>query len=1611
MACNYYLEGNFIGDELQLADFLLSKYKYRSKFGDQVFQLSERALSNKNKIEGEISKKGEDANRRLHQYVHKHGVDYDDMGRSINLEAPAMGVNKFLSKYVHQDGPMKGHRIQPEFIQEEYWSRRFEKWKNKEFDDPKEIEMIQEIEGPEYFNDMAAKPAPTEDTMKKWRKMIQAKWDAQGKIGTALHAVSEWYFGKTDGKYNFEALDSNPNVIDDWYLNHFQKQKDDYGKITYGDFVNYDQFREMVNMLNKLRKQFTSEYGDELTFYPELVISTDLNQPYRFKNEKTGKDEECKELIGIIDLLVVDKQGRIHIFDYKTSPKEYRDYSDAKERGFTYQLAVYDRILQHYGIYTGDGSTSIIPIKLNGFRYDNPSDSFVFDNISYEITKDHESKVNVKDLPIKGDMHIINDLNEFMGSGVKLETYSDNLLEKVQKAIQQLCPTYQQQKNMDDQQITKMIEDAGGFTPNKDGALVFKFNYGFGEPIVVEADEPNQKAAMFQKVKNEIASWTQKKQSMVEGFKDDFETAVREGTAFEYRHAQLGKGNQNSEYLKEMITPYCDGNYEIVGDPSAMCLGILMLQNKLDKTITVLKLTGSMLDFQHEFRPGCTNMNGKWSADIDEDSKGNSLMLKSINANIEAIETMLALQYMDSNQSFDVREIKVINPRAQRGQPVSNRELLYTYKNLIEHEQILGTDENKFAGPEPKIRLLSDAERLKNDFMNILAKADSESGFGSNSTKFSEVIVPEMTKLNQLDWNNDVSKEELYDKLDDLRKKLEECYPAQTRVVSRKLSDLIKPENQLYNAIMSTMMELKGINVRQQIKDADNWLENLQIWKYGWQGLQLENPGNFKSPALNQLTKSVINVYQKVKDKVNKENVTVRHLVEDLKKENNFGWIRSNISGNQTDMYLKMTYVDSDGDFLFVNPDTLSGASKAFLEHALDVINHNRYPSQAQETLDNWKRTNDVRYYRVPLMKASTGSYMSTTNMLQATKERLTKWTPKQAMKDLEETYLGFFDETSSKSQDDKAAIYEMNNMFDAGESDRRERMLSTAEGANRFEHNIERILLSHCYAYELRNQMSKEMPIIKATALSLSMQGAGANTENGNFNHLIDFIENYTKGVIKNQPVGDEKLRPYKALAGKARKAASFLALAFSPIQFTYQGLEGIWKACSLIIRKPDGTNAFTVKHMWDAAITAYKDLAHYSEKPTLCQLINEIYGLNDMDANQFTERINSDHGIWTHFIDFAFRLASRPDFYNRSMIWGAQMRADGTWGAHEIVNGELVYHMEKDARYAALKTAPKGSPEYNAAYSRYLAALQQFKAEGVTNPDGSELKVGDDLPRAYTNQEAQAMKSIADGMYGYYNHETKSMLSTTFMGGLATQMKTYWSAKKNQYLAPGGVKLMGKWEDYKEDGKQLYYQTDERGEIDLSKPLVGEGEPGCSGVKVQKWKGQWQEGIILTYFRMFEKTWRDGSPRNAWNEMWNNPDANLRIAYRSNIKHLFVDLFFALLVGNLFAAALDPWDEEERKKFYADPSDIAQASRYTATKLVADSVSHSFMDFNFMDSIFSPTMDWQPFAFSSLGKLGTNAWEYVTTDKSFASTMANSSAFTRQVKPILKSLTYEEE
>jgi len=56
---------------------------------------------------------------------------------------------------------------------------------------------------------------------------------------------------------------------------------------------------------------------------------------------------------------------------------------------------------------------------------------------------------------------------------------------------------------------------------------------------------------------------------------------------------------------------------------------------------------------------------------------------------------------------------------------------------------------------------------------------------------------------------------------------------------------------------------------------------------------------------------------------------------------------------------------------------------------------------------------------------------------------------------------------------------------------------------------------------------------------------------------------------------------------------------------------------------------------------------------KPTKCSLLNEFYGMNDMDMNTYADKIKSDrYGIF-NFTNLAFHTVGRPDFYNRMTIF----------------------------------------------------------------------------------------------------------------------------------------------------------------------------------------------------------------------------------------------------------------------------------------------------------------------------------------------------------------------
>lgn len=1599
MACVYYYKNNLIGNEIQLNDFLIERKKLHSKYGDVVFQRSVKANEVVQTIDTTIIPESSLWKAKSDEMWANGGYLYDEDGDKVivyNREHPPfVGVNKYINHF----GAETNDRLVAEFIPEEYWPRMFKRWSEGNFSDENLVEIIQQVTG----EDPRQVPGPlTQDTLETWKKAVESKWKAQGRIGTAVHAVSEYYFSKTNGVYNYESIDAN---VDNAYASFPNEFKSD---------ISQEVFLKAITMCQKLRNELQQKYGAECVFYPEIAMTCKTNQ------EVLGSNR----VYGIVDLLVIDEKGIPHLIDYKTSTKTYNNFSDPKKLAYTYQLAMYERILANYGIRTDESTSTIVPIQIKGMKYDpnipddpnHPDDSkkWTYEAISYNMIE-NSPKVQQERIDKVKDDKVVSNINKFLPSTSKLSLKTEHLMENVTKALKVLFPKYQFNRGASDAEIIERLKEGGAFEINeKFGDYRYQFPHS-REPIVVSKDDPNPEATMLKKAKEEIESWTIKKQNLVGRVKTELKSAAAEGRSFKFKDTHQVEGDPL--WLEQTMAPYCNDDYEIVDCEGIESFGMLLLQHKHTKLVTVLKLTSShdvkgTFKFENSNRK---NLTGKYEEDVIEDSKANSRMLKAVQGNIELMEAMLVLQntVLTTDANLNIQEFKVINPYTQSSLPASNKEIMYSFNKLMHlaktHNEDINLDVSNFTGENPRIALVKPMELIRIQLKDVLRQHTD------HHKVLNDYVIKAITDFT--DATEIIDPDGLYRELYKLAQKWEseEGYKEATSTVRTSIKDTISPEYRLYADIMIAMADLKNLDVRQQIKDADKWLENINILRDGMEGLMIENPGNFKSQTLNQITTSISSVFQKVRDSVNRRNAKLRHLVQKLKEEKNYGYIRNNLTGNPTSLYQNMIE-ERNGDLVFVRPETLHGAEREFLEFVLEEVNRNRYPND-EANFDAWKQSGDLRYYRVPLMRASDASKMSTSGNLKALKDKCRSWTPKGAWQELKERAQGFLSEEEEEILYSKENLFKMTNVFDWGESDKRLDKIKDNGGVNAFEHNLEDLLLHHCFAYDLSKEMNKELPMIKASAISLAVQGATQNTQEsqGGFKNIQEFIEDYLKTRVKGQSMNDPKFRKLEGAVGKVRKVASFLSLAFSPLQFTYQTVESWWKAISLIIRKPDGTDAFTAKNMWNSFKSVYRQLTHFSDKPSQLQLLNETYGINDMDSQQFADRVSSNQGFLTNVEDWAFRMASRADFYSRMSIFEAQMRNDGSLEAHVEQDGILVYDYKKDKRYAAMFTSPKGSSEYNEAYARYLAAAKQFKEEGALNEDGTEFEIGDALPKAYTNKEASAMKAIADNIYGYYNNETKSALGFHLLGGLVTQMKNYWSAKKNQYLAPAGSKLMGDFVDYKErdtngEMRQMYYQKNEKGEIDIHAPLVFDDHPNSSQVKVQQWQGRWQEGIMATLWKLGSGT-VNGRFKEEWEELWNNPDENLRTAYRSNLKQLVVDLVTVAIIGNLASYVLGDWADDEEDEWRKDKGDTGKAMNFMMANFLYKTIDYSFRDFNMLSSILDPVVDWQPMAFSTLWNSGSRIWDSVVSEEGdFSKSVLQAFSAGRLVSPLYDSLTFEE-
>lgn len=1566
MACIYTLNKHTFQTEMELNDFLLENLEFLNKYGDIVFSRTSKANFACNILEerGKITQEYQDKIKKRSTYT--------ELDEEYEIVKPFIGVNNFLSGLRKADG----HLLFPEFRSESYWANKKERWSKGEFDSS-EIELL--------FGNEAPTPIIDNATFEDSRKMIEDKWKAQGKIGEVIHYVAKKFFTTSEKGEGFWTF------TDDFLLKVIQSSIDK-GHPDWKEFINDTTLPEALKYCRDLQSKIEVELGEgNLTYYPEYAVHATTSKM------EEGSDQQTK-VLGVIDLLVVDSKGNTHIFDYKTSPLPYSEFSAAKTLTFKYQLATYNRILKTYGINTANSGMYINPIQLLDFK-------MVNDKWTYSSIKPFEGFTSNLTETINNNDSLQDNLDEFLPAPTIRKSSTEKLLANTSKVMAQWFPTYSFGKKVTDDLIQTEIKEKVTYD---EASGKYKYTMNNGGSFSADSEED-----MYKKIKDYYDKQPEKRLKTTNTIKNNIIRAIRDNNPDEIKFENIKSTPEGGSplWFQEQIKPYINQNWEVLDCEPAESLGVLLLRNKLTNQIDILKISTANLLYQHQFVKGREGLTGAFESDLSQATKTNSLIARSITGNIELIEAMLVLNNMPElfEQNAKVGNMRVINPMGNTGVSLSNKELLYNFTELAKH---IPLEENNFAGKQ-RIRFATYADVVYNKFKEILVFGEEKQWSGRYEDWKIYANVNNAMDACVQDPAATIAE------LDRLRKSMEKS-PAFKSVLSKvqrgTYSIANNPEIQVYNYIMMAIAELKNMNFRQQLEDHDRWLDKVRLHQKGLSGSYVDNPGNLNSETLNLITKSVTIAYQNVRSGMEAPKNKFKKLLQDLKDEVGFTELTENTVGNQTSLYKKMIRNDG-GNLFFVDPNNphngLSTAEKAFLEGVLSEINERRFAGRTEGEKDELRADQNSQWYWMPLDRGDTKSMASVSGLMAALKEKLKQWSPKVLVQEAKAKVEGFLTEKLEKEWKAKAAsgaIWEMTNNFTHWDTHLQDRLdIIEEKGQGYFENNLETLALKYAFADEVKTELDNVFPTIKAAMIHLNLQGLSQNVE---FEKDIGWFNDYVTNKIFNKSLISDKYRAFSEMSNKLMSMVSKLTLGFSPIQGVYQMLDGLWKDISIAWRKPMGEQSFGFKEFSKAYLNILTEFRYGTAGQTVPELLNELYGINDMDMNTYTDRIKSDRsGIFNFVNSWMFKFASRPDFYNRMSIFNAQMMKDGTWEAHSVVNGQLKYDWKKDKRFLAYTSGNKSNPEYGKQEALYYATAKQLVLENTKNADGSLFQVGQPLPKAYTTQQSESYKSLSDMVYGYYSHEKKAMIHSVGLGALFMQFRTYWSGKKNQYLAPGGIKSMGSMQQYEENGTKYYHKLDENGNV------TQEATTDDTGIPFMVWKGQWQEGILITLTKVMTDLWggvKEGNVREGFkmisNDIWNNEDAGLRNAYRNNIKQIIYDLGMLSFLGLFLAGWLEELFKEHLKENEGRRPTFTQALLDTGAYIGIRSLRSSSDDLNFMGSIGGIATDWTPMSFKFIASMYDNWSKVVGGDRDFYDAMVNSSSATRHTRHLFDYIKTEQ-
>ncbi|NBL01088.1 MAG: hypothetical protein EOM50_24450, partial [Erysipelotrichia bacterium] len=351
-----------------------------------------------------------------------------------------------------------------------------------------------------------------------------------GKFGTELHYVSDLFY--KDGV-------TESHVV-------FEKIKEKFPDSLFTETVVENMLKYVKDTANELYKR----HGSGAKIYSEFVVH----------------DPETK-IVGIIDLLVLDEDGNVHIYDYKTSHKKAYDWDNDKLNRMKYQMAFYNQLVGKKGLIAN--SINLLPINLSEVDYTT--------GVVKGIDTDQEW-IDVTDAIKSGyyqqeaNAHVPVTLASLMDKAIT----NDDIKKELGDAF-----GYSIQTNINIESF-KIRKDRNG--------KEYFFNMLTGKQVYLDGTEEENQVKVDAYKKEYMASENLAVSQMKHNAKQ-YLSVEEDGKRIFY------PGNDSKQLaFEKLLRPYKDSNWQIIEDDDLDALGIIAFQNTLTKTVDFISLTSNDID-------------------------------------------------------------------------------------------------------------------------------------------------------------------------------------------------------------------------------------------------------------------------------------------------------------------------------------------------------------------------------------------------------------------------------------------------------------------------------------------------------------------------------------------------------------------------------------------------------------------------------------------------------------------------------------------------------------------------------------------------------------------------------------------------------------------------------------------------------------------------------------------------------------------------------------------------------------------------------------------------------------------------------------------------------